>query len=291
MSREIFMSESEIDTSAGTLYMVATPIGNLGDLSRRAEDILKSVQIIAAEDTRRSALLLDHIAHRAPELVSYHEHNRVERTQRLLTRLLEGDDVALVSDAGTPLINDPGADLVAAAFDAGIYVVPVPGPSAVTAALSVCPFPSFPFRFVGFLPPKSRQRREVLRTYLADTDALIFFEAPHRIAATIKDLAELTTRKVMLGRELTKRFETLTVMDADKLSSDSVEARGEFVIVVGCDLDAKPDVTRYEDRKVLGVLLEHLSPAHAAKCGAVICDRKRGDMYEMALQINADRGK
>lgn len=285
------MSESEIDTSTGTLYMVATPIGNLGDLSRRAEDILKSVQIIAAEDTRRSSRLLAHIAHRAPELISYHEHNRVERTQRLLTRLLEGDDVALVSDAGTPLINDPGADLVSAAFDAGVGVVPVPGPSAVTAALSVCPFPSFPFRFVGFLPPKSRQRREVLRTYLADTDALIFFEAPHRIAETIKDLAELTARKVMLGRELTKRFETLTVVDADKLNSDSVEPRGEFVIVVGCDLDAKADVAGYEDRKVLGVLLEHLSPAHAAKCGALICDRERADMYEMALQINAERKK
>ena len=220
-------------SNCGVLYVVATPIGHLGDLTRRAEDVLKAVQIVAAEDTRRTRVLLDHIDHRAPELVSLHEHNEAAMGERLVERLLDGSDVALVSDAGTPLVNDPGYALVQAAHGAGISVVPVPGASAITAALSVCPLPARPFRYVGFLPQKPKARRQALKSWLVHGDALIFLEAPHRILHTLKDIGALCERRVMLGRELTKQFEEVLVGSPDEVAAAlGDEPRGEFTGIV-----------------------------------------------------------
>lgn len=275
---------SEIENTPGTLYVVATPIGHLDDLTRRAEHILKQVQIVAAEDTRRTAVLLDRIDHRAPELMSYHEHNKHKVTKVLIDRLIEGADVALVSDAGTPLINDPGAELVAAAHQAGVSSVPIPGASALTAALSVCPFPCYPFRYLGFLPSKAGARRKVLSRELEGGDALVFFEAPHRIAACLTDLAAGTVRRVMVARELTKKFETITTVAADQLVSVDIEPRGEFVVVVEGNQDVSVD--DQEAARVISSLLAYLAPSQAAKCGAEILRRKKSDMYQLAQRLH-----
>lgn len=276
------MSESE--QLVGTLYVVATPIGHLGDLTRRAENVLGGVQIVAAEDTRRTSVLLAHLGVRVPELLSYHEHNKAKLTGVLLKRLLAGDDVAVVSDAGTPLINDPGAELVAAAHTAGVPTVPIPGASAVTAALSVCPFPCYPFRYIGFLPAKKSARRKSLEAALAGTDALVFFEAPHRIADTIKDLASLTERRVLVARELTKKFETITVASATELVALDIEPRGEFVLIV--EAGHRLEQSTVDMGRAMRVLLTHLSPSQAAKCAATLFDQKKSVMYELALRLN-----
>ena len=275
---------SETENTPGTLYVVATPIGHLDDLTRRAEKILKQVQIVAAEDTRRTAVLLDHIGHRAPQLMSYHEHNKHKVTDVLIDRLVGGDDVALVSDAGTPLINDPGAELVAAAHRVGVTSVPIPGASALTAALSVCPFSCYPFRYIGFVPPKASARRKVLSNALASGDAVVFFEAPHRIAACLNDLAAQTRRRVMVARELTKKFETILTVPADELLSAGIEPRGEFVVVVEGVKDVAVDHQAAE--RVVSTLLAYLSPSQAAKCGAEILHRKKSEIYELAQRLH-----
>ncbi|NKC00957.1 MAG: 16S rRNA (cytidine(1402)-2'-O)-methyltransferase [Pseudomonadales bacterium] len=275
---------SEREHVVGTLYVVATPIGHLGDLTRRAEDVLKAVQIVAAEDTRRTSVLLGHLGVRVPELLSYHEHNKAKLTGVLLARLLAGDDIAVVSDAGTPLINDPGAELVAAAHSAGVPTVPIPGASAVTAALSVCPFPCYTFRYIGFLPAKKSARRKSLQAALAGSDALVFFEAPHRIAETIKDLAACTERRVLVARELTKKFETLTVAPANELDGVAIEPRGEFVLIV--EAGKEVEQASVDMDRAMRVLLTHLSPSQAAKCAATLFEQKKSAMYELALRLN-----
>ena len=266
----------------GVLYVVATPIGNLGDLTRRAETVLKTVQILAAEDTRRTRVLLDHLDHRVPELKSLHGHNEHAVSEELLARLLAGADVALVSDAGTPLINDPGFPLVGAAHAAGVKVVPVPGASAVTAALSVCPLPCQPFRFIGFLPPKAKQRGDALDAALASPDAVVFLEAPHRILATLADLGDRTARRVMVARELTKRYESLYVGSAEAIKAELGESpRGEIVVVVETAADSAPAV-ELDAARVMDALLTELPPAKAAKIAAQILGAKRSDMYALA---------
>ena len=171
---------------SGTLYVVATPIGHLGDLSQRAVATLKQVEIIAAEDTRRSGVLLTHIGHQGCQMVSLHDHNEATVSPKLITRLKMGDSVALVSDAGTPLINDPGYRLLQLAWQQDIQVVPIPGPSAVITALSVCPLPSQPFRYVGFLAAKASARRQQLQTWLQHADALVFSNHPIAYAIPLK---------------------------------------------------------------------------------------------------------
>ena len=275
------------DESSGTLYVVATPIGNLGDLTRRAEDVLTRVEIVAAEDTRRTSVLLDHIGHRVPNLLSYHEHNKMRMTSELLQRLVSGDDVALVSDAGTPLVNDPGAELVAAATTAGLKVVPIPGASAITAALSVCPFSCYPFTYMGFLPSKKSQRKQLLQDYLAREDALVFFESPHRILETLNNLAELTNRQVLLGRELTKQFETIEIGTANEIIERGIEARGEFVLIV--ELGAQTDASPAEHRRVLKILLAELSPSQVARTAAAILNTKKSVLYDLALEMAKER--
>lgn len=221
---------------AGTLYLVATPIGNLDDISLRALRILKQVALIACEDTRQTRKLLHHYAIRTP-LVSYHEHNEAERAPELLAKLLSGTDIALVSDAGTPLVSDPGYRLVERAVHAGIPVVPVPGPSAVLAALTASGLPTDQFYFAGFLPAGAGQRRKVLEK-LRDVDAtLVFYEAPHRILKTLADLEEiLGHRPLVVAREITKIHEeflrgTAASIRAELESRASI--RGEFTVVVG----------------------------------------------------------
>jgi len=271
---------------SGTLYVVATPIGHLGDLSQRAVATLKQVEIIAAEDTRRSGVLLTHIGHEGCQIVSLHDHNEATVSPKLITRLKMGDSVALVSDAGTPLINDPGYRLLQLAWQQDIQVVPIPGPSAVITALSVCPLPSQPFRYVGFLAAKASARRQQLQTWLQHADALVFFESPHRIRHTLEDLGGLTQRRIFLGREMTKQYETFLQGSAEDLLQQLGDPpKGEFVGIVEAGDAAQ---TQYQHQQVLQVLLQELSPAKAARLAAQICGANKRDLYELALTLNAN---
>ena len=271
---------------SGTLYVVATPIGHLGDLSQRAVATLKQVEIIAAEDTRRSGVLLTHIGHEGCQMVSLHDHNEATVSPKLITRLKMGNSVALVSDAGTPLINDPGYRLLQLAWQQDIQVVPIPGPSAVITALSVCPLPSQPFRYVGFLAAKASARRQQLQTWLQHADALVFFESPHRIRHTLEDLGGLTQRRIFLGREMTKQYETFLQGSAEDLLQQLGDPpKGEFVGIVEAGDAAQ---TQYQHQQVLQVLLQELSPAKAARLAAQICGGNKRDLYELALTLNAN---
>lgn len=271
---------------SGTLYVVATPIGHLGDLSQRAVATLKQVEIIAAEDTRRSGVLLTHIGHQGCQMVSLHDHNEATVSPKLVSRLKMGDSVALVSDAGTPLINDPGYRLLQLAWQQDIQVVPIPGPSAVITALSVCPLPSQPFRYVGFLAAKASARRQQLQTWLQHADALVFFESPHRIRHTLEDLGGLTQRRIFLGREMTKQYETFLQGSAEDLLQQLGDPpKGEFVGIVEAGDAAQ---TQYQHQQVLQVLLQELSPAKAARLAAQICGANKRDLYELALTLNAN---
>lgn len=222
---------SEQSSAEGVLYVVATPIGNLGDLSERAADVLRSVSLIAAEDTRVTRKLLTHVGAKT-RVVSYHENSPAKRLREILAALDAGD-VALVTDAGTPALSDPGAELVAAAAAAGHDVVSVPGPSAVTAALSISGMPADRFLYLGFLPRQQSRRVETLRNAADEPGPLVVLEAPHRITATLETLAELfPDRAVAVCRELTKRFEEVYRGDAAGAVEYFAEPRGEFVIVV-----------------------------------------------------------
>jgi 16S rRNA (cytidine1402-2'-O)-methyltransferase len=274
--------------NAGVLYVVATPIGHLGDLSRRAEDVLRQVQIVAAEDTRRTRVLLEHIDHRAPELVSLHEHNEEVMVERLLARLQGGADVALVSDAGTPLVNDPGFLLVQAARAGGVPTVPIPGPCAITTALSVCPIPCHPFRYVGFLPAKAGQRQQRLAECLNSGDAVVFLESPHRILETLAELSGLTNRRLMLARELTKQYETLYVGSADALIEQlGDKPKGEFTCIIEA---GEAQAVSHDQQLVLQALLQELPPTKAAKLAATICNAKKSDMYGLAVSLSGKAG-
>jgi 16S rRNA (cytidine1402-2'-O)-methyltransferase len=217
---------------AGILYIVATPIGNLEDITLRALRVLKEAALIACEDTRHTGKLLDHFGIRKPT-VSYHEHNEPARAAEIVRQLESGSNVALVSDAGTPLISDPGYRLVAAAIAAGIAVVPIPGANAAIAALSASGLPTDNFRFCGFLPPKTTQRRKLLEELKPESCTLIFYEAPHRIAESLDDIAAVMgTREIVIARELTKLHEQfLRGKPADL--RDKLSARGEITILIG----------------------------------------------------------
>ena len=220
--------------SYGTLYIVSTPIGNLADFTFRAVDTLKSVDLIAAEDSRVSGVLLKHYEIKTP-MLAYHDHNKEQATPGLLRKLEKGDDLALISDAGTPLISDPGFYLVRAAIREGVQVVPIPGPSAMLAALVAAGLPSDRFTFEGFLPrKKGRQTR--MKILAEDPRTLILYESPHRISRTLRDIAEyMGDRQVVIGREITKKFEEFirgSVSEIrEQLSSRSI--KGEVVILIG----------------------------------------------------------
>jgi 16S rRNA (cytidine1402-2'-O)-methyltransferase len=228
---------------AGTLYVVATPIGNLEDITLRALRILREAQVIAAEDTRRTARLLAHHAISTP-MVSFHEHNTRSRTPALVARLKAGDHVALVSDAGTPGVSDPGAELVNACVSSDIPVVPVPGASASLAAATASGFPLVPLTVFGFPPPRANARKAWFKQLASSTHTVTFFEAPHRIVRTLSEMTfVLGKRPIMIGRELTKVHEELLFGTAGDLAAAISDPRGEFTVVVGpSQIADQPDV-------------------------------------------------
>lgn len=269
--------------ATGTLHIVATPIGNLADLSPRAQDTLRNVAAICAEDTRRSGQLLAHFGIERP-LLALHEHNEDALAQRIVARLLAGESLALVSDAGTPLVSDPGYRLVLAARAAGIQVSPVPGPCAAIAALSVAGLPSDRFAFEGFLPAKAPARRERLNRLAAEARTLVFYESSHRIAESLADmrLAFGDERPAVLARELTKLFET--VLDGTlgeliaRVEGDDNQRKGEFVVIVqGAGDDADGQLA--EGRRIYAKLSEYLPPSTAAKLAAEITGAPRKALY------------
>jgi 16S rRNA (cytidine1402-2'-O)-methyltransferase len=276
------------------LHIVATPIGNLGDLSARARDVLASVNLIAAEDTRHTRQLLQACGVDRP-LTSLHEHNEAEKSQALIARLLNGESIALVSDAGTPLISDPGFDLVGAARARGVSVVAVPGPCAAIAALSVAGLPTDRFVFEGFLPAKSAARRARLEKLAAEPRTLVFYEAPHRLVDLLHDLAAVFTpqRKAAVSRELTKRFETTHAGPLQELialaEANADMSRGEIVVIVAGDAASERSAQALNAEQLLRALLEELPPAQAAKIAARLTGEKRADLYEQASRLSASR--
>ncbi len=277
-------SRSSGTLSSGTLYVVATPIGNLEDISRRAVNVLAAVALIAAEDTRRTRSLLAALDVKPPQLIALHDHNEADLSARIADRLADGEDVALVSDAGTPLLADPGYPLLGECFRRGINVRPVPGASALVSALSVCPLPTADFCFLGFLPSKAAARRSRLETYLG-RGPVIFFEAPHRIAACLSDLAEhFSQRRVFLGREMTKKFESYLCGLPHELLAMLQETgglRGEFVVVVeGPEQNA--EVVALTATETMQVLARHLPPAQAARIGAELLGLPRRELYRLS---------
>lgn len=273
----------------GTLFVVATPIGNLGDISPRALDVLRSVPVIAAEDTRHSRKLLEHFGIR-PRLVSYHQHNQRRRRGDLLSALAEGD-VALITDAGTPAVSDPGADLVAAAIAAGFPVSPIPGPSALTAAVSVSGLIDGPFLMLGFLPRASSDRAPLLGRAAGSGFPLVIFESAQRARDTLQELLRvLGDRPAALTRELTKLHEEIiagSLADLEQRLADRALI-GECVIVVAA---GPADVASGQDvREILRMLRRSgLSPSQAAREAAIMTGQPRSDLYQMAMAINSER--
>lgn len=267
----------------GTLHVVATPIGHRDDISTRAVETLKSVAVIAAEDTRHTRPLLQHLGIDTP-LVALHDHNERTAVDALVQRLVDGDHVALVSDAGTPLISDPGFRLVRAARQAGLRVSPVPGPSAVVAALSVAGLPSDRFVFEGFLPAKAGARRSRLAELAGEPRTLIFYESSHRIAESLEDMRDVfgAGREAVVARELTKLFETVLGAPLAQLvqtvQGDPNQQKGEFVVMVA-GRDETEDDRMAEGLRVFGILKDELPPAKAAKLAAAITGAPRKALY------------
>jgi 16S rRNA (cytidine1402-2'-O)-methyltransferase len=269
--------------SAGQLWVVATPIGHRDDLSQRAIETLRNATVIAAEDTRHSRpLLLHHGIDTA--LIALHEHNERDAVDALVRRLAAGDSVALISDAGTPLISDPGFRLVRAARAAGIRCVPVPGACAAIAALSVAGLPSDRFVFEGFLPPKAAARRSRMQELAGDPRTHIFYESSHRVAESLADMRDVfgSMREAVLARELTKLFETVLGEPlaelAARVAADPDQQRGECVILVAGHAEAA-DAQLVEGRRIFAILREELPPAKAAKLAATISGAPRKALY------------
>lgn len=273
----------------GTLYIVATPIGNLADLTPRAREVLGSVALIAAEDTRHTRQLLQSCGI-GTAMTSLHEHNEGQKSVELVARLARGESIALVSDAGTPLVSDPGFELVAAARKEGIAVIAIPGACAAIAALSVAGLPTHRFAFEGFLPAKSAARSECLGQLAREERTLIFYEAPHRLAEALRDMVRIfgAERSASISRELTKRFETTYSGTLAQLSEaaecDSDMTRGEIVIVVS-GAPQTSAALEFESDALLRALLEELSPSQAARIAAHLTGGKRSDLYEAAMRL------
>jgi 16S rRNA (cytidine1402-2'-O)-methyltransferase len=271
----------------GTLYIVATPIGNLADITYRAVDCLKQVDVIACEDTRHSRVLLNHYAIATP-MCSLHEHNEDAETTRLIQSLLAGQSIALISDAGTPLINDPGYRLVSEAAKAGIRVCPLPGPCAVIAALSAAGLNTHQFSFLGFPPTKSAARQAVFKALLTETKTAIFYESPHRLMDCLADIAATLgpQRPIVVAKELTKHFENMlrgSVYDViSQLTADPDLQRGEFVLLIeGLSADALPS---NDYHSLLTHLLTALPLKEAVSLTAKITGAKRNEIYKAALE-------
>lgn len=277
------------ENTSPTLYIVATPIGNLADMSQRAIDVLKEVNVIAAEDTRHSGYLLQHYSITTPS-VSLHEHNEQQRSEVLLQRLQQGESVALISDAGTPLISDPGYRLVSLVRSHGVKVTPIPGCCAAIAALSASGLPSDHFSFEGFLPSKQGARKQVLEALKSETNTLIFYESPRRISAALNDMQLIfgAQRQVCLAREITKLHETIKTAPLAELvpwvDSDANQQRGECVVIVG-GAEEKPSADEVEVTRMLAVLLKELPVKRAAVVASSLLDVSKNDAYDLALKL------
>ncbi|HJS89121.1 MAG TPA: 16S rRNA (cytidine(1402)-2'-O)-methyltransferase [Steroidobacteraceae bacterium] len=276
----------------GRLQVIATPIGNIGDISARARQALERADAVAAEDTRHSGALL-HALGIARPLLSLHAHNEAQRVPEILARLAAGETVALVSDAGTPLLSDPGYELVRAAAEAGIEVEPIPGPSAITAALAIAGLPVSRFCFEGFLPARERERRAHLSSLAGEPRTLVFFEAPHRIATTLADLAaELGgERRAVVARELTKAHETIYRGSLAELARRAEReenfARGEITVVVAGAARAASSVDAALLRRAVDLLSKELSPSRAAAMAAQLTGATRSEAYALIQQRNS----
>jgi 16S rRNA (cytidine1402-2'-O)-methyltransferase len=275
--------------SQSALYIVATPIGNLQDISLRAIEILKTVDCIVAEDTRHSQSLLQHFSIKTPT-IALHEHNERERTDKLLERLQKGESIALISDAGTPLISDPGYYLVREARQAGIRVVPVPGACAAIAALSVAGLATDRFLFEGFLPAKAGARLQRLEALRNESRTMIFYEAPHRILDLLKVLPEVfgESRQIVIARELTKLFETITSGTVAELiewvAADANQQKGEIVVIIDGIKEISTEA-ELNAQKILNILLAELPLRQAVEIAAKITGQKKNEIYDQALRI------
>ena len=273
----------------GILYIVSTPIGNLGDITYRAVEVLRQAGLIVVEDSRHSAKLLHHYNITASSYV-LHDHNERENSVKLIEKLQQGVDVALISDAGTPLISDPGYWLIQLAIENSIKVVPIPGPSAAITALSVSGLPSDRFCFEGFLPAKSQARQKRLQELAVEPRTLIFYEAPHRILDSLKDMVVCfgPQRPAVIARELTKTFETVLRDNLDSLQSqiqiDPNQQKGEFVILVQ-GIEAAQRMSQTDQDRLLQVLLAELPVKQAASLASKISGVKKNQLYDRALQL------
>ena len=275
-----------IGDKLSTLYVVATPIGNLGDISQRAIEVLSTVDVIAAEDTRHTGKLLSEFSI-SSKLIALHDHNEDRSTARIIQMLEDGQNIAMVSDAGTPLISDPGYHLVNQCLSKGIDVVAVPGPSSVTAALSIAGMPTNRFSFEGFVPAKTLARKEFLTNLKFETRTQVFFESPHRINETLRAMAEIMGpgRQLSLCRELTKTFEQVVLASVGELSkrigSGDIPSKGEFVLV----LRGSDESLAVNADHLLQTLLAELSASKAASVAAKVTDLSKSDLYNRALVL------
>ncbi|UNH42857.1 16S rRNA (cytidine(1402)-2'-O)-methyltransferase [Moellerella wisconsensis] len=275
---------------ASTLYIVPTPIGNLRDITQRALDVLKNVDLIAAEDTRHSGILLQHFAINA-RMFALHDHNEQQKADQLISKLQQGHSIALVSDAGTPLINDPGYHLVTRCREAGITVIPLPGPCAAITALSAAGLPSDRFCYEGFLPAKSKGRKDVLRALEQETRTLIFYESTHRLLDSLQDMVEVwgENRHVVLARELTKTWESIEGRPVGDLlrwvKEDENRHRGEMVLIVeGYKKSTEDEAITPEVLRTLALLQKELPLKKAAAIAAEIYGLKKNALYKLMLE-------
>jgi len=290
--RESVSEAGKKEKAQGVLYIVATPIGNLDDLSARAVSVLNSVEVVAAEDTRHSGRLLQHLGLNK-RLIALHDHNERDRAGSLLQELEAGRNVALISDAGTPLISDPGYVLVREARNRGLKVSPIPGACALVAALSAAGLPTDRFLFVGFLPAKRSGRRAALEQQVRETATLVFYESPHRILDAVSDIAAVfgEEREIVLGRELTKTFETFYSGSVAEvlatLEADPHGTKGEFVVMIrGAEPVASDDDAGTLDvDRLLKLLLPELPVKKVAKLVAELSGRPKNELYQRALEL------
>lgn len=276
----------------GTLYVVATPLGNLSDMAPRAVQILGQVECIAAEDTRHSQPLLRHFGI-GTACIALHEHNERDKVAGLIERLMRGESIALISDAGTPLISDPGYPLVRAARERGINVVPVPGPCALVVALSVSGLPTDRFVFEGFLPAKQSARVQRLQILASETRTLVFYESTHRILETLGDMVHVfgVAREVVVARELTKTFETVRGGALEEIiawmSADANQQKGEFVILLHGATPPAHDELDAETQRIAALLAEALPSKDAARLTAAITGRRKNELYDFITRLRA----
>lgn len=275
-------------SKAGMLYIVATPIGNLGDISQRALKILAEVDLILAEDTRHSRHLLNHFGI-GTACQSCHEHNEAQRIDKVIAELNEGKNIALISDAGTPLISDPGFQLVRAVRSQGLSVSPIPGPSSIIAALSAAGLPTDSFVYDGFLPAKRVARKKQLQHYLSETKTVVLLESSHRIRGCLSDMVDVlgAARRVVLARELTKKFETIIAASIgdliDQVDADDNQLRGEFVLLIeGAPAQSEEHL---DVLPILTVLIDELPLKQAAALTAKITQQRKNDIYQLALSL------